>query len=563
MGTDDTGTRNIRTWADWLEAEKSGNCTAAERRLVEACLAGETCTVGDGDRPTTPTDANQIGADLLRYLIIGGCKDYLAHEWGVDVYGAFIKGALDLRLIRAVGVTGMINCHFDRIIDALNARLELLDLGGSRCAGLNAQGAEVKGDVFLRGGFVSKGEVRLSGAVIGGQLACTEGRFENEGGYALNAHSAEVKGAVLLRGGFVSKGQVSLSGAVIGGQLACTEGRFENEEGYALNAQGAEVKDAVFLRGGFVSKGEVSLSGAVIGGQLACTEGRFENEGGNALDAQGAEIGLFFWRGVTRFDGHLLLSGAKARVLTDDAASWGLVDRAYLDGFRYDTIHGPMDAASRLEWLDKACAYDGSFSPQPYEQLAWVLKRMGYNEQRLTVLIEKEKRLRKFERENLRKRFATDDKIVFAWLKDWGFRILVGYGYRPGRSLWALFILIAVGSFVAHQAYQKGDFAPNSDVILSTPEWQELAEGESANPAYEWSSETGKGRDYETFSPVAYAIDVVIPIVAIGQEAAWAPSTNRGPWGKILWVLRWILTGMGWLVTAVGAAAITGLIRRD
>ncbi len=100
-------------------------------------------------------------------------------------------------------------------------------------------------------------------------------------------------------------------------------------------------------------------------------------------------------------------------------------------------------------------------------------------------------------------------------------------------------------------------------MILSTRDWQALAEGGSANPARDWAAGTGKGRDYETFSSFAYAVDVVIPIVAIGQEAAWTPSTNRGPWGATLWWLRWFLTISGWIVTAVGAAAITGIIRRE
>lgn len=71
------------------------------------------------------------------------------------------------------------------------------------------------------------------------------------------------------------------------------------------------------------------------------------------------------------------------------------------------------------------------------------------------------------------------------------------------------------------------------------------------------------GRDYETFNAVAYAVDLVVPIVSLGQEAAWAPSTTRGPWGWWLWWVRWWLIALGWIVTAIGAAAVTGVIRRD
>jgi len=782
--------RRILTWADWESALKNNSSTEAERRLVEACLEGRQCKLGDGSRPKSRTPKNEIGSDLLRYLIKGGCDACDLHDWGVDLVGAYITGKLDLRLVTATGVTGMINCHFEATINAMNAQLYLLSLRGSSCpsldangtdvkgdffldngfvaygavslagaviggqlvcsggsfenaegdalnaqgvkvkdgvflcdgfaakgevslagaviggdlaciggsfensdgVALNAQGIDVKGDVFLRDRFAAKGEVSFAGAVIGGQLACVGGSFENADGDALSAHSVEVKGGVFLCNGFAAKGEVSLAGALIGGTLACSGGSFENAEGHALNAQGVEVKGGVFLHDGFAAKGEVGLSGAVIGGQLICSGGSFENAEGDALSTQGVEVkggvsldsgfaakgevslssaviggplicsgGSFenaegvalnlqnadmnalIWRRVKKFVGSMNLAGVNTQNLVDAADSWAMVDQAYLDGMRYQTIHGPLDTKMRLEWLETTRAYDDSFSPQPYEQLAWTLKRMGHSEQRRVILVEKEKRQRRYERDSLRfrrrlarlvsrlsgKRDGSNMEVVKSHLKEMGAankefsnrlaeryslfhlswprwaqnegvpsseieraqagfreeifwqngrirvriawmhikdrlaRHLVGYGYRPFSFVWALALLICIGWGVAHRAYQQGDFAPNSDVILSTPDWQNLAEGDSKNPAEEWGAETGKGRDYETFSSFAYAVDVVIPIVSIGQEAAWAPSTNRGPWGKVLWWLRWLLTITGWIVTAVGAAAITGIIRRE
>jgi predicted acyltransferase (DUF342 family) len=741
MSNQTTPPRRIQTWADWEAALENESNTEAERKLVEACLEGRQCILGDGARPMSRSPKNEIGSDLLRYLIKGGCDACDLHDWGVDLVGAYIIGEVDLRLVKATGVTGMQNCHFEAPINAMNARLYFLNLRGSSCPSLNAQGVDVQGDVFLCDGFAAKGEVSLSGAVIsgqlsciggsfenaegdalnaqrldvkggvllrdgfaakgevnlrsaviGGQLSCSGGSFENEEGDALNAQSVNVKGGVLLSGGFAAKGEVSLSGAVIGGQLSCFGGSFENEEGdalnaqgvdvkgdvflcdgfaakgevslqgaviggqisciggsfenavgHALNAQGVDVKGDVFLRDGFAAKGEVSLSGAVIGGQLSCFGGSFENEEGDALNAQDAEMNGLIWFGVKRFVGIINLAGVKTPSLNDDAASWALVTHAYLDGIVYQTIHGPLDTKMRLEWLGTTRAYDGSFSPQPYEQLAWTLKRMGHSEQRRVILIEKEKRQRSYERYSLRSKrrlarlvsrlSAKQDKtsmeavsnhqkemgamnseyakrlvdrfmtfhyswphwaqkngvpsseiaraqtgfreelfwqigrirVRIAWMhiKDRMARSLVGYGYRPFNFFWALALLIGIGWGVAHQAYEQGDFAPNSDVILSTSDWQALAEGNSKNPAREWAAKTGKGRDYETFFSFAYAVDVVIPIVSIGQEDSWAPSTTRGPWGTTLWWLRWLLTISGWIVTAVGAAAITGIIRRE
>ncbi|WP_439111486.1 hypothetical protein [Lentibacter sp.] len=657
----------IRTWSDWEKAVKKKQTTAAERALVDACRAGRGCTLGDGTRPTAPSDDRTIGADLLRYLIMGGCEGCDLHEWGVDLYGAYITGALDLRMVTAVGVTGLNFCHFTQGIDAMNARFEALGLSGSLLPSLNAQGAEVKGGVFLRNGFSAKGEVSFSGAQIGGQfecdnstfenaegdalnaqgaevkgdvflrngfsakgkvslagaqiggqlsckggsfenekekekalnvqgaevkgsvflrggfsakgevslssaqicgqLDCTDGSFENENGHALNAQRAEVKGDVFLRGGFTAKGEVSLAGAQIGGELECIGGSFENEKEKALNAQGAEVKGSVFLSGGFTAKGEVSLSGAQISGQLSCTGGSFESEKEKALNAQGTQMSAFYWRDLKAVSGEINLAGARTGGLSDDAASWDMANRLYLDGFEYSSIHGPLDAPIRLAWLAKACAYDGSFSPLPYRQLAAVSWNMGQYALQRQILVEKQRRIFQTNRQKtwpLGLSFYWPINAImrlWLWLLD-RLYALIGYGYRPGNLAILLVPLFTAGVYIFHAAYEAGDFAPNSDVILSTPEWKQAAETES-NPAKAWSAKGAAGADYETFNRYAYAADIVVPIIALGQEEAWAPSTTRGPWGWYAWWSRWVLKGMGWIVTALGAAAITGIIRRE
>lgn len=162
--------------------------------------------------------------------------------------------------------------------------------------------------------------------------------------------------------------------------------------------------------------------------------------------------------------------------------------------------------------------------------------------------------------------FNAKDKLRIWWwkTKSLGLHRLVGYGYQPFNSLWTLLILVAFAAGMSQMAWRAGDFAPNSDVILATSDWQVLAEDKAiANPARLWSDKHGKGRDYESFNAHAYGFDLVVPIVNIGQEVAWAPSTTRGPWGWNLWWMRWGFTVVGWIVTALGAAAIAGVIRRD
>ncbi|MGC1428912.1 MAG: hypothetical protein WA822_10010, partial [Albidovulum sp.] len=172
-----------------------------------------------------------------------------------------------------------------------------------------------------------------------------------------------------------------------------------------------------------------------------------------------------------------------------------------------------------------------------------------------------------------RRDFCNRMRNIAAWdrfvilrnhVVDHTLNLIVGYGYRPLRSVGALFILWVVASLLAYAAWDEGSFAPNSDVILSSDEWTVLANDSSVyNPAKSWSDKHAAGQDWETFSPWAYGFDIVVPILNVGQTDAWAPSTNRRGWGWRLWWARWFLSSFGWIISALGAAAITGLIRRD
>ena len=68
-------------------------------------------------------------------------------------------------------------------------------------------------------------------------------------------------------------------------------------------------------------------------------------------------------------------------------------------------------------------------------------------------------------------------------------------------------------------------------------------------------------RGWESFSSMIYAVYVMIPIVDFGKTEAWAPSTNRRRWGKTLFYLRWPALSLGWLVTALAVAALTGIMQ--
>ncbi|MDW3183745.1 hypothetical protein [Roseobacter sp.] len=204
----------IRTRAD-IDDLLNGP-TPAEEKLLAACLAAKTCHLSDKiPAKGTPNPQIHIRADVLRYLITGGCETHPVADWGVDLYGAHVTGALDLDLATAQGVTGLVRCRFDEPIAALQAKLQLLNLDGSAFPELNAQGAKVKGDIFLRK-VTAEATVDVNDATIGGQLSCIGAIFNATSGYALNAQGAQVTGGFFFRGVRTGQGVINLTAAQVG-----------------------------------------------------------------------------------------------------------------------------------------------------------------------------------------------------------------------------------------------------------------------------------------------------------------------------------------------------------
>jgi hypothetical protein len=112
---------------------------------------------------------------------------------------------------------------------------------------------------------------RQRGDTIDRDLDCADATLTNEGGIALFADGVEVGGNAFLRGGFTATGEVRLPGAKVGGQLNCTGATLTSKGGIALFADGVEVGGSVLLGGGgFTAMGEMRLPRAKVGAQLEC-----------------------------------------------------------------------------------------------------------------------------------------------------------------------------------------------------------------------------------------------------------------------------------------------------
>lgn len=151
---------------------------------------------------------------------------------------------------------------------------------------------------------------------------------------------------------------------------------------------------------------------------------------------------------------------------------------------------------------------------------------------------------------------------------DWLFGKMFGYGHRPGLALlWVLGILL-VNTLLYTQVYKTGQMAPTSAVVLTSSDWTDhvvlTPDGgldTTVNTLARWE-DTASAKDYTTFSAPLYALDLFIPLDALGQKAAWAPSPPRGVLGTVGFWTGWLTQLSGWLITAIAAAAVAGVVGR-
>jgi hypothetical protein len=420
----------------------------------------------------------------------------------------------------------------------------------------------VQGSVFLRDGFTAEGEVRLLGAQVNGNLECNGGKLKNPGGAALNADRISVKGNLLLHNGFIAEGEVNLPGAQIGNNLTCDGGTFKNPRATALNADSLNVRGFVFLRAGFSADGEVNLLSAQIGDNLECDGGTFKNAGGNALNADRVTVlgdvllrdgfsaegevrlansvtkGTIVWTGVRNPERvSLNLSNAFAGAIQDDKSCWPPSGKLNLDGFIYDhVISGLMDTKNRLAWL----TLQQPFTPQPYRQLAKVMRNAGIDRGARRVLFTMEDHLWK------------EERTVTATLFRWPLSLIVGYGYYPLRALAGLVLLVLIGFGVYLNARSSGAMVPRDEA------------------AYAQFKATGYApKHYEPLSPFVYSLENSLPLVKLGQTDRWEPDPTPSSASSLLFSPRFLFAFqrlqvlLGWILATLFIAGVTGTVQKS
>lgn len=202
-----------------------------EKELAKKVRKAEKC-IFNSDKTTI------IRACFLRFLALGGDETAPVHEKGVWLQGATIEGQLDLDGVTLPFDLFLLDCRFDKPIILLGARGRTINLQGSHFVGLQGDGLQLDGCLFLHRVHATA-EIGLLGARIQGNVECDEGKFLN---------TANAKTVYECRRGRSAFKDV-----------------LEGVESCALSFDRAEIVGAFFFRKDIVVQGAISFADAVIG----------------------------------------------------------------------------------------------------------------------------------------------------------------------------------------------------------------------------------------------------------------------------------------------------------
>jgi hypothetical protein len=425
--------------------------------------------------------------------------------------------------------------------------------------------AELRSSLVLHKGITVQGAVRVTGARIHGNLTLQAARLSApERRSLVAARGVTVDGDVELQNLQATGGRLRFSYATLGSVIAAGA-QLDNPGGFALTLHQATVKGSVILAGNFRSVGLVSLTRAAIEGRLECTgssftcPGPFErNEQGHAIEAISASIrgGMdLAWVSVTP---SVDFTDASTTFLADDPLTWP--PQFTITGFSYDRFEQPRgvgpgrawDHVARSAWLARQAVHDAG----PYEQAARVFRQHGYTSEAETILVAR--------RTQARHLISGRGSALRRGL-DAVFGASVAYGYRPGRVLWLLAVLLVLVTFSLEVPASRATLrATNGAGDVYTTQGRLQAESAAAvqDPRAgraHLADACGDGQ-VRCFSPVLYAIDTVIPLVSLDQRATWYPDPNAQDGAFMQWWLN-AATLLGWLLSSIFVLSLTRLSR--
>jgi hypothetical protein len=491
-----------------LARARFGSLSAAELAVVRSAPRRELAWVGPDSNPDNPandaTHGDQWGAErsvrasLLRWVYTDPEVRGLVDPSGLGIAGARIIGPLDLSYVKAETPITLVRCYIPDGIDLTFSHLQSFEIRASSTGPISADQSELAGDLAVR--FGTYGPLSLFRSRIGGNLDCTGATVLGNVDETVNAVESRIAGDAVFHDGFTTDGVVDFRLARVGQSLSFHGALFSGMADTGLNAERA-----------------------VIGGTLYWVDIRHTPR--------------------TQLD----LENAKADALWDDESSWPAPGMLTIDGFVYSEFAGgPGDADARLRWL---ALQPPGYRPQPYRQVATVLRESGRETGATDVLIAKEEALR---------RDGGLGHLERAWNRM--LDVTIGYGYRPLRALWWMAGFVVIGTVLFGLGYLAGIVTPTDAAA-----YRSFVESGTVPP------------HYPSFNAFVYSLENFLPVVALYECEYWRPNPVHDATGQprsraagavlgrhggtlLRWYL-WFHILAGWTLAPLFFAGLSGLVR--
>jgi hypothetical protein len=535
----------------------------AELTDPEALLLRRVCS-GDDKESTESHDRPTIRAEVVRWLIADRAAWPYIDPLGVRLANVTFAEALNLNSCDPPFPVEFEYCTFKSVLSFREAFAPFIRLFSCTTNDqILAGGLRTTEDLFLRN-HQADHEIELLGVKIGGDLDCDGSRFLGLGD-ALSADRAMIGGEVFLRG-IQSAGTIRFLGSELSGNLEMKGAQFTRPD-TMLSLDSAKIKGNIYLNGLFSCPGVIRLRGAQIGGEINCNSAQIGSIVCDGMSASGSLTWTNIRRSQSGNKAKLRLFGATVGALYDDHESWPdqgdlhVLDFVYQDLVLHDSTTSDLvqskvwnrvfslNSKDRIEWLELQPKAEQEYA-QPWMQLSKLLQNSGDDKGAKHVL---------YVYHRLRAQTSNPLLRVGSW----------PYHRLQEDPLWVGFPIASLGilgSFIFWRAKRMQAMVPtDKEVRKEFRDSGKLLAG------------------YPPFNPVIYTIENVLPVVKLGQDAAWTPDhqvetgswiPERPQWLRTLssrWiltrflsrlsyrrlaVLRWALILLGWALALILAAAI-------
>lgn len=557
------------------------NMKPAEKRLLEACQKGEVLDLGN-ERPKEKTDDNELRGEFLRTLILSNNqeieengKNYILKidPKGLNVQGAYISGTFDFSFCNTDLPFGFINSIFEKQIKLFDSKIKIINLHGCIISSIEAERVICDSDLLFRN--IETDYINFANSKIDGSFISENSSYSNFD-KSINCNGTIIKGAVFLTNNFSSEGMIDFNSSNIG-SLDCTNAKKIKY----LNCNGAVINGTVYIKKikqiNIIDLSHTQISVNIecinsINEQFFCESSFIKNNiTFDDFSTNFLNLGLSKIDGMLKIinleiNGSCILNSSKINQLSFQKIFWkdNLIS-IWLDGLAYEHLDVEnLNSKTLLSLLNKMTKEE-IFKPQPYKQMAKVLRNMGHNEYANNIMIEYNDIITG----------NTENGFIKKLKQIYGFT--AGYGYKPMRVIFSMFIVWFFCSLFYWNASKVAVFAPTNPLVFQkkdcyqcnvnsdgTP-WSGFFNYSKYNSTNNWVLNKNLDGEYTTFNSFMYSLDVILPIVDLQVEKDWGQyiSSNTGTLNDVTRWIMWFEILFGWTYSLMLVAILSGLAKNE